>query len=154
MPLSLLRYVNVPFSHHDCVPVQELVRTGLVVGGTSCSFRLWADAAAMKPQPVILTSHLNQAGLRLLEDPKPSGGLQIPSSAINGHLFWIRAAGALPKEGGGDALPGTNYPSITGCARTFTPRAKSASVWLRRPRGRGATDAGQLVCSSHNPGTF
>lgn len=140
MPLSLLRYVNVPFSHHDVEPVQELVRTGLVVGGTSCSFRLWADAAVMKPQQAFFAARLwipdvtHQPGESVAvtaEGPEASGGPQIPSSAINGHLFWIRAAGAvgaLPKEEGvrstWDKLPIHH----TGCAHTLTPKANSASA--------------------------
>lgn len=121
MPLSLLRYVNVPFSHHDFVPVQELVRTGLVVGGTSCSFRLWADAAVMKPQQALFAARVwipdvtHQPGEPVAvtaEGPEASGGLHIPSSAINGHLFWIRLW-ELSQKRRESALPGTNYPSIT-----------------------------------------
>lgn len=122
------------------VPVQELVRTGLVVGGTSCSFRLWADAAVMKPQRALFAARVwisdvtHQPGESVAitaEGPQASGGLRIPSSAINGHLFWIRAAGAvgaLPKEEGvrstWDKLPIHH----TGCTHTFPPRANSASA--------------------------
>lgn len=44
MPLSLLGYVNFPFSHCDFIPVQELVRTGLVIRRlSSFDFELWGE---------------------------------------------------------------------------------------------------------------
>lgn len=41
MPLSLLRYVNFPFSYPDLIPVQKLVRTSLVIWRISFDFGLW-----------------------------------------------------------------------------------------------------------------